>query len=459
MSEQPQPRPPAPRPPSPADLAARRAAVRPVVPQAPPVGDHSASMAFGRVGDDGTVYVRTADGERAVGAFPGVSDHEALAYFARKHDELVAAVQIVALRVSQPEVSAHDAREAVKALREQIGEANVVGDLVALQARIEQMEAAIAAKGKAEAQQRAAAKAQATSEREALVAEAETLASRDPASVQWKQASARMRELLVEWQALQKRGPRIDKDVESALWQRLRAARTTFDKQRKAFFSQLEDQHAEAKHTKERLVAEAERLATSKEWGPSATAFKSLMQKWRQAGRAQRSDDDALWERFKAAQDRFFAAKDEVVAAENAVFEANLRAKEALLSDAEALLPVNAANVESVKASLRQLQDRWDAVGKVPREAMARMEARMRKVEQAVRDVDDQRWKRVNPELRARAQSMVDQLERAVQGLEHNLAAAQATGDERRVEEAEQALALRRQLLDSARAGLAEHGG
>lgn len=459
MSEQPQPRPAAPRRPSPADLAARRAAVRPVVPKAPPVDDHSASMAFGRVGEDGTVYVRTDDGERAVGAFPGVSDSEALAYFARKHDELVAAAQIVALRVSQPDVSAHDARDALKALREQIGEANVVGDLAALEARTAEMEAVISAKGRAEAEQRAAGKAQATTEREALVAEAEALAARDAASVQWKQASARMRELLDEWQGMQKRGPRLDKDVESALWQRLRTARTTFDKHRKVFFSQLEDQHAEAKHTKERLVAEAERLATSKDWGPSATAFKELMQKWRQAGRAQRSDDDVLWERFKGAQDRFFAAKDQVVAAENAAFEANLRAKEALLVEAEALLPVDAANVESVKASLRHLQDRWDAVGKVPREAMARVEARMRKVEQAVRDVDDQRWKRANPELRARAQSMVEQLERAVQGLEHDLAAAQTTGDERRVAEAEQALTLRRQLLDSARAGLAEHGG
>ena len=63
------------------------------------------------------------------------------------------------------------------------------------------------------------------------------------------------------------------------------------------------------------IVVEAEALSTSKDWGPTAGAFKRLMQDWKRAGRASRADDDALWKRFKAAQDAFFNAKDEVVAA------------------------------------------------------------------------------------------------------------------------------------------------
>src|SRR5699024_3248911 len=152
--------------------------------------------------------------------------------------------------------------------------------------------------------------------REALVAEAEQLAAADVHQIQWKSASARMRGMLDEWRSLQKKGPKLDKDVENALWQRLSAARSAFDKGRKAFFSQLDSQHAEAKRIKEKLVAEAEALSTSKDWGPTAGAFKRLMQEWRRAGRAQRADDDALWERFRTAQDAFFNAKDEVVAAE-----------------------------------------------------------------------------------------------------------------------------------------------
>ena len=45
-----------------------------------------------------------------------------------------------------------------------------------------------------------------------------------------------------------------------------------------------------------------------KDWTPTAGAFKRLMDEWRRAGRAGRQDDDALWERFKAAQDAFHVA-------------------------------------------------------------------------------------------------------------------------------------------------------
>ncbi|MDQ3357495.1 MAG: DUF349 domain-containing protein [Actinomycetota bacterium] len=454
MSEQPKPRPPVP---SPAALAGRRATVQPVVPQAPSASGSSRAAEFGRVGEDGTVYVRSDDGERAVGSYPGSSPDEALAYFARKYDELAAAAQLLAQRVSQTDLSAHDAGESLAKLREQIGEANVVGDLAALQTQVAGIEQAVSDKASAETQRRAEAKAEAARTREALVAEAEELAAADPHKVQWKVASARMRAMLDEWKGLQRSGPRLDKPVENELWTRLSTARNSFDKGRKAWFSQLDDEHAEAKRAKQRLVEEAEALSRSKDWAPTAGAFKRLMQQWRQAGRAQRADDDALWERFKAAQDHFFEAKDEVVAAENVEFRANLEVKEALLIEAEALVPIT--DLEAAKATLRGVQDRWEVAGKVPREDMSRVEGRLRRVEQSVRDQQDRRWRSSNPEATARAQSMVDQLERAVQGLEQDLEAARAGGDQAAIQQAEQALEARRQWLDSARGGLAEFGG
>ena len=42
------------------------------------IGDPSK---FGRVAEDGTVYVSTPNGERAVGSYPGKSNEEALQYF------------------------------------------------------------------------------------------------------------------------------------------------------------------------------------------------------------------------------------------------------------------------------------------------------------------------------------------------------------------------------------------
>ena len=42
---------------------------------------------WGRVAEDGTVYVRTADGERSVGQYPEGTPEEALAFFAKRYDE------------------------------------------------------------------------------------------------------------------------------------------------------------------------------------------------------------------------------------------------------------------------------------------------------------------------------------------------------------------------------------
>lgn len=453
--------PAAPRPaaPSPAMFAARKpAAPRPAAGAVAAAPEHhpdpSESMKHGRVAEDGTVFVVAADGsEREVGSYPGATPEEALAYFARKFDEMLASADLLKARLAGTEVSAHDARQSLAHLKEQIGEAHVVGDLAALESVVKELEAEVKTRSRTEQEERVKAKAQAVQEREKLVAEAEELAGTDPGKIQWKQSSTRIRELLEEWKAHQRSGPRLDKDAENALWQRFSHARSAFDKMRKTWFAQLDEEHGHAKATKERLVREAETLAASKDWGATAGAFKRLMQDWKRAGRASRADDDALWARFKAAQDSFFDAKDEVVAAEEAEFSENLKVKEALLVEAEAVT-VDEKHLDQAKAQLRSIQDRWDAAGKVPRGDIKRVENRLRAVEQKVRDIEDSQWKRSDPELNARAQSMVDQLERAVQGLESDLEAARAAGEDRKVTDLEAELATKKLWLDSARGGL-----
>jgi len=445
-----QPDPARPAAPSPAQLAGRKARVRPAVAAHP--GPDPDSLAFGRVDPDGTVLVRTADGERAVGSYPGSTESEALAYFARKYDELMASAVLLAQRLEQTDLSAQEGREALKTLRAHIGEANVVGDLELLRARVSQIEAQLSRRAETESQRRAEAKATAAAAREKVVRAAEKMAEKDPAKVQWKSASARMRELFEEWKSQQQAGPRLDKPVEDELWRRFTHARSEFDATRKAWFANLEQEQASARREKERLVAQAEALSGSKDWAAGAGEFKRLMEAWRRAGRAQRTTDEALWQRFRTAQDSFFAAKDEVVAAEGRQFEANLAVKEKLLAEAEALLPIT--DLAAAKRSLRSIQDRWDEAGKVPRSDMQRVEGRLKKVEQAVRDAQDRRWKRTDPELTARAQSMVEQLEKAVAGLERDLVAARERGDDAAAVAAEQALTTRRQWLASARSGL-----
>ncbi|MDN5766643.1 MAG: DUF349 domain-containing protein, partial [Humibacillus sp.] len=420
--------------------------------------DHSASAAHGRVDEQGVVYVRTSAGEeKEVGSYPGASSEQALTYFARKYDELFASAVLLEQRLGQPEVPSKDVQDGLKTLKAQVEDAAVVGDLDALAAKLDEIQSGIAAKRVVEQQHRAEARAAAKVEREAIVAEAETIAGQPESRIQWKTSGARMRELLDEWKAHQRASTRLDRESETALWQRFSSARNGFDKARRTHFAGLDAVHSEAKSAKERLVADAEKLAKSTDWASTAGAFKRLMDDWRQAGRASRTDDDKLWARFKAAQDAFFAAKDAVVAQEEEGYKGNLAVKEALLVEANAILPVT--DLEKAKGQLRAIQDKWDAAGKVPRADMERIEKALRRIEQTVRDADDKRWKSSNPEAAARAQGMVDQLEAAVADLEADLAKAEASGNASKVKKAKEALEARRAWLDQARAGVAEFGG
>jgi hypothetical protein len=412
---------------------------------------------YGRVADDGTVYVRTADGEREVGSYPGASADEALAYFARKYDDIDAQISLFAQRLNGTDMSPRDIDAGIKRLRELTTEPHAVGDISALCTRVDALEARAGEKRSEAAQARASARAEHLAARAALVEEAERIAGTPPERTQWRTDGQRMKDLFDEWKTQQKSGPRLDRGPEEELWHRFSHARTTFDRHRRQHFAQLETSQAEVKLAKQALVKEAEALSTSRDWGPTSAAYKRLMDRWRAAGRASRKDDDALWARFRGAQDAFFAARNEVQSAEEEAFRANLAVKEQLLTEAEALLPVS--DLAAAKETLRGIQERWETAGKVPRSDMDRIEKRIRKVEQVVRDAEEERWKRTNPEARARAESAVSQLEDALTALRERLAKAQARGDAKAAADAESSIEARSAWLEQAKATLEEFSG
>ncbi len=408
---------------------------------------------WGRVDPDGTVWVRLPDGERSVGSYPGATPADALAYFARKYDDLAGQVSLLEQRVAAGQVSAPVARASIARLEHTVRDANAVGDLPALLARLATLGPVVEQRREQAEQARRAEREQALAERAALVEEAESLAGVDPERLPWKSTGDRLRELFETWRRMQ-REHRLDKAGEDELWRRFSAARTTFDRKRRQHFGALDERRSEAKAVKEAIVAEAEALRHSTDFGAGAAQFRDLMTRWKSAPRAARKDDDALWSRFRAAQDEFFAARNSVVAEAEAGYRDNLKVKQALLAEAEALLPVT--NLAAAKSALRRIQQRWDAAGKVPKADMGRVESQLRAVEQAVRDAEQSAWARNNPQARARAQDVVDQLESALVDLQARHDTARAGGDERAAAEAAAAIEARSQWLEQARKALAE---
>jgi hypothetical protein len=378
---------------------------------------------WGRVDEHGTVYLRTAEGERVVGDWQAGEPDEGLAHFARRFDDLLTEVELLTTRLTTGGADPRHTLQSARQLRETLPEAAVVGDVDGLCAHLDGLmtQAEEALEGARSA--REANRAQAVSRKEELAEEAERMAAD---TTQWKQAGDRFKAILEEWRTIKG----IDRKTDEQLWKRFSRARDAFNRRRGSHFADLDRQRSAAKVRKQELVTEAESLSESTDWGPTATRYKQLMADWKAAGRAQKDADDALWQRFRAAQEAFFTRRGATFAERDAEFAANAERKEQLLTEAE---KIDTSNPDTARAALRSVQERWEAAGKVPRERIRELEDRLRAVEEKLRGELDRRWRRGDPEHDAR----VDQFRERVAQFENQAAKARAAGDTRRAEQAE----------------------
>jgi hypothetical protein len=395
------------------------------------------NTAFGRVDADGTVYVRTAAGERAVGSWQAGSPEEGLAHFARRYDDLVTEVELLETRLASGASDPQHTQASVLRLQEQLPEVHAVGNLDALAARLEALATVVAEKAEEQKAARALAREQAAERKRELVAEAELIAAE---STQWKVAGDRMREILDEWKTIKG----VDRKTDGELWKRYAAARDAFSRRRGSHFAGLDAQRKQAQTYKEELVTEAESLAESSDWTETANRLKQLMSDWKAAGRAPKDAEEQLWKRFRAAQDQFFGRRSEVFSERDAEYKVNQEKKEALLVEAESI-DVD-GDVKAAQSALRDIHRRWEDIGRVPREAMGMLDRRLRDVEDRVRDAVDAEWRRGAAE----ANPLLEQMRGQVADAERKLEKARAAGDARRVAEAEKALATKRQFLQLA---------
>jgi hypothetical protein len=404
-------------------------------------GQMSDWTAFGRIDEDGTVYVKTAAGERVVGSWQAGTPEEGLAHFARRFADIVTEVDLIEARIGTGAADAGQAVGSLRRIRGSLDEAHVVGDLDGLASRLDKLIGVAEDKAAEARAAREAARVAALARKTALAEEAEQIAAE---STQWKTAGDRLREILDEWKTIKG----IDKKADSELWKRYSAARDAFTRRRGTHFASLDAQRKLASGRKEELVAEAESLAESSEWSATASRLKELMSEWKAAPRAAKDVEQRLWERFRAAQDRFFARRSETFSARDAEQKAAIDRRNALLAEAEAL-DVD-ADPRAAQARLREIQGQWHDTGRVPREVAGGLDRRLRAVEDKVRTAMDSAWRRTTPESNPLLSQMRDQVAEA----EQRLARAQAAGDAKRVREAEDALQSKRRFLE-----LAEHSG
>lgn len=374
---------------------------------------------FGRVDDSNTVFVNDNGTERQVGQYPNVSAEEALAYFAKKFEDIEAQVRILEQRVAAGITDSKSLKAGHDALSKELKEPNVVGNIQALRDRAARLAAGIEAAAEKAIAERGEQITKALAEKEEIASKAEALI-KNLGGVNWKKSAAEMTELFESWQKLQKEGPKIPKAQTDPIWKRFSQARAKFEAGRRSYFAELDSKFKEAKKVKTTLAEAAEGLVSK--GSEAAAEYRRLQDQWKAAGKAGKVED-ALWSRFRAAGDAIFAAKKEQESELKATQAENLKAKMELLLKAEA---INVSDLAKAKTELGQIQSQWVKVGHIPKDDIRKVEDRMKKVEKSITDAQADEWRRSDPAAKARSNSLVEQLETAISALEAELAKAPA---------------------------------
>lgn len=358
---------------------------------------------WGRVDADGTAYVKTADGEREIGSWQAGTPEEGLAHYGTRFEDLATEVELLEARLTAHPDSANTIKETAAQLRATLPTAAVIGDLDALDKRLATIMEHSEAAGEQAREDRARRREESIARKEALAGEAEELAE---TSTDWKTAGDRMRDILEEWKTI--RG--IDRKTDDTLWKRYSRARDSFNRRRGSHFAELDRGRIAARRAKEALVERAEALKNSTDWNETARAFRDLMKEWKAAGRAPREVDDSLWDAFRGAQDHFFNARNSVTAERDKEFEANATAKDELLAEYDSQIDP-AKGIDTARAKLRELQEKWEQIGFVPRGQVREYEDKIGAVEKRVSDAEESQWRRTDPEAQARANQFLVKVE------------------------------------------------
>lgn len=400
------------------------------------------TSSFGRIDENGNVYVMDNGTERLIGSQPTMSSDEAIAFYTKRFDDLAATVRLLEQRVKAKADPKSIATSAKKTFQD-LTNAAALGDLHSLRSRVEAVIASLSEALAAAEAERAIQVEKALAEREQIALAAEKIASADPQKTNYKNASVKMNELFEKWQTLQKSGVKVSKSKADEIWSRFSKARNTFESNKRSFFSSQDALVKASKTAKLDLVSKAEALVSKGAEG--SLEYRELLATWKSLSKVKSKADDALWARFKAAGDAIYAARAEKMAADDIAFAANLEAKMALLLEAEKIDP--AKNLEAAKTELKAIQAKWEKAGKVPRDSIKKIEDRLRAVEQKIKNVEQELWRKSDPATIDRTNSMKSQLEESIAKLEKELSAAEASGDSSKIAKAKEALETKKAWL------------
>lgn len=259
----------------------------------------------------------------------------------------------------------------------------------------------------------------------ALCSEAEALSLSD----EWKAAWDRLQAIIDEWKQA---GP-APREPEQALWERLHAARKTFNHRRQAHFAEQDRARRANLEVKKELCVRAEEIAQSTDWKVTTEAMGALLEEWKAAGPGPRDQEAAVWERFQAARTGFYERRRTHFAEQDRERRAHRDAKAALCAEAEAL--VREPDFGAARERVRELQAQWKTIGEVPRAESDALWQRFRAAIDAVfAAADAERVSRVETNIR-RWEEQIEKQEQFIETMRDGIAQDEYRRDRARNDE------------------------
>ncbi|WP_235689675.1 DUF349 domain-containing protein [Fulvivirga lutea] len=185
---------------------------------------------------------------------------------------------------------------------------------------------------------------------------------------EWNKKTKELQEIQKKWEATGGLPRAKAKEINKTFW----SAFKTFFNNKGQFFKKLDSMREGNLEKKKELLEKANELKTSTEWQKTANELKKLQNQWREIGPVPEKFRESVYREFKEACDYFFDQKRAQLGEAEKDFSENLKKKEAICEEIVKL----AENKTSDLDKFRELQDQFNEIGFVPKNAISKIKSK-----------------------------------------------------------------------------------
>lgn len=171
-----------------------------------------------------------------------------------------------------------------------------------------------------------------------------------------------------DWKSI---GP-VPSSQNRSLWANYNALMDRFYDNRSIYFELKELDRKKNLEGKTELCEKAEALKDEDDLQAAIKVLNELHEEYKHLGPVPREEQEALWQRFKAASDAVYERRKEFYDSQKEVFQKNLELKEALISSLEDFTAFDADRIREWNGKTKEIlaiQKAWEQIGPVPRES------------------------------------------------------------------------------------------